>query len=72
MLQQQHILTHRISENKTNSFSSRYKRIFTAHGCPTCSAEGHEGLGVFPEDLLGGRVDLQLGQEVLDEVVRRD
>ncbi len=40
--------------------------------CPTCSTESHKGLGVFPEDLLGGRVDLQLGQEVLDEVVRRD
>lgn len=40
--------------------------------CLTCSTEGHKGLGVFSEDLLGGRVDLQFGQEVLNEVVRRD
>lgn len=38
----------------------------------TCSTKSHKGLGMFPQDLLGGWVDLQLGKEVLNEIMRCD
>lgn len=39
---------------------------------PTCCTKSHKSLSMFPEDLLGGRMDLQLGQEVFDEIMRCD
>lgn len=54
------------------SISCNNIEIVLTQWANTCSAESNEGLGVFPEDLLCRCVDCQLGQEVLNEVMRCD
>lgn len=58
--------------NSCHHAARRHHGGRTGNEVNICSTESHEGLRVFPEDLFGGWADLQLGQEVIDEVVRRD